>query len=482
LYGNLLFLDLVLLPNAFTVLGELVFVLLLWPMQDQRARGLSIAAGLVLGLLTLVRSELLLVVPLLVGVTVLWRNVLPAKKLAWLILGLAVVVVPVAVHNTRTGGGLILVSYNGGVNLYLGNNPKADGTWRAVSPLVRTGSITLEGIRRNSLLSEGRPMKPASSSAHWTREAITFVRQQPKKFCALTLRRIGLFAGNFEIPNNYYFDQAREASLVLRLLALPFGVILALGLGGVFYFSATWKRGYPALLLILVYALTSILTFTLSRLRAPVVPLLLPYAAASGVGLTRWLGARHRTDIVRISPRLGLVALLALVVFVVSLIPLADRRAYAVEGDIQAGNILLNSGQTEAARVWFERARALNPSSVQATYGLFNVAAKLKNRSAAQARSAELYQLSRSAGDSAYALLSSALIGTMSGDFLSARQAYTSVLEIDPFNVDARFLLAMVHHTLGDTSAARLELERTLTLAPDYEDARRWYRQLSRVK
>ena len=46
--------------------------------------------------------------------------------------GLAVVLLPVAARNYSVGGGLYLTTSQFGSNLYIGNNPTADGTYASI--------------------------------------------------------------------------------------------------------------------------------------------------------------------------------------------------------------------------------------------------------------------------------------------------------------------------------------------------------------
>jgi 4-amino-4-deoxy-L-arabinose transferase-like glycosyltransferase len=492
LYGNLLFLDTVYLPNAFTVFGELLVCYLLSATGYRLWRFATI--GVLLGLLALIRAETLLFLPLLLIVVLFGRpqgaGVRRARtpeprnpgtprdsayRLSSIVLGAAVVIAPVFLHNLVVAKDPTLISYNGGLNLYLGNNPKADGTWQPSYPLVQTGSVTIETLKRNSLIRDTAVMKPSESSSYWTSRALAFIKASPGRFLNLVARKKLLFLNNYEIPNNYYFDLARSRSLLLKLAFLPFGLILALGLAGMILRIADCglrKAEGGFYCFFLVYLAASLLIFTVSRLREPLAPLLIIFGSYFALEAYRnWR-----------KPKMAVLLVVAAAILVASFLPLVNRTQYALEGHVQAGNIYLEAGVPAGARDEYALAAKIEPGSLLAVYGQFNAAAKLKSRTDAERYSGELYRLSRTPADSVYAFLSTALIGTMTGDFIKARDNYLRALQYDPDNFDTHYLLALVFYTLKDLPSAREQLEQALSLNPYDQQALRLRSQLQSAR
>jgi 4-amino-4-deoxy-L-arabinose transferase-like glycosyltransferase len=495
LYGNCLFLDLTFLPHALVVGGELLVIYLISDSTSRSPRiSTLIITGLITGLLILIRSELLLLLPLLLVTALFWRRMLPLRNCAWILAGSALMIAPVTMHNLIAGKDPVLVSFNGGLNFYLGNNPKADGTWQPSYPLVQTGSISIETLRRNSRAPGDRLMRPSESSSYWTAQALDFIRANPVSFLKLVVRKLGLFLSNYEIPNNYYYDLVRPQSLILKLAFLPFGLSLAFGIAGMILALRTWPRSFGFYLFLVVYLVASLLIFTVSRLRAPVAPLLVVFAAYFGLELYARLAASSLAGKSRVSrlksrvhehqagradagsgTRFWVATGAAGLIFAASFVTRADRRQYAVEGNVQAGNIYLETNRPARAKECYLRALSLKPDNQLARYGLFNAAAKLKSRIDAEKYLAELYRFSRARGDSLYALLAEAKFGTMTSDFPRAREAYQRALGIDPASTDTRFLLASVCYTLRDPAAARQQLDTLLSLNPEDAEARKLY-------
>src|SRR5262249_15453318 len=102
--------------------------------------------GLAMGGLALTRENaLVLVVVILAWALLDERNSLrPARRsrffvplrtlrpAATFLAGLAIVIGPVAVRNSLVGGGLYVTTSQSGPNFYIGNNPKADGTYASL--------------------------------------------------------------------------------------------------------------------------------------------------------------------------------------------------------------------------------------------------------------------------------------------------------------------------------------------------------------
>ena len=65
---------------------------------------------------------------LFVPVALLWARRQARAPVGALILGFALVIAPVTLRNRVVGGEWVPISYNAGINFYLGNNPDYDRT------------------------------------------------------------------------------------------------------------------------------------------------------------------------------------------------------------------------------------------------------------------------------------------------------------------------------------------------------------------
>jgi 4-amino-4-deoxy-L-arabinose transferase-like glycosyltransferase len=151
--------------------------------SERRAGGpaaLCLAAGLTLGYATLTQPGLML----LVGVFVLFEVFLrtpvlqAAGRLAFLGLGMALVVLPWTWRNQQVLGAPVLVSTNGGSVFYRANNPLAPGGW------IEHGERRLTGYDE---LTQDR------LGYQWGKE---WIRENPGRFLLLSLKKQILFLGD----------------------------------------------------------------------------------------------------------------------------------------------------------------------------------------------------------------------------------------------------------------------------------------------
>ncbi len=165
----------------------LVIALLPWTtwivvrlMQGKGSSGSIIAAGLLLGLAILVQPSLQLLVPALSMALFLilrpaYRAIAPTLAL---IVGVAMVVAPWTLRNYHEFGQLVLVSTNGGSNLYRANNPLATGGY------TNRGEVSLSGLSELESDKEGK------------RLAIEWIRSHPADFAKLAVEKQIRFMGD----------------------------------------------------------------------------------------------------------------------------------------------------------------------------------------------------------------------------------------------------------------------------------------------
>lgn len=228
--------------------------------------------GLLGGLACLLRPQVLLVLPpLLVWVgRRRWPQALTLAVVA------ALTLAPAAWHNLSTTGQFVLISDNGGVNLWLANAGPPSGTFLTHDP--EFGSIATQAAvaRRRAEAAEGRDLGPAEVSRWWSGRAWQAIVDDPGLF----LRRVGLRARALveSFETGVVVVPEVEAGLIppLTLLALPFGVLLAL-FGAALVLGRRPGPGAPWLPSAAVagmVVLTTLVFFHYSRFRLPLVPLM----------------------------------------------------------------------------------------------------------------------------------------------------------------------------------------------------------------
>ena len=291
-YGPFLFFDGELLPASLAAgLDTLALALLLHFQRRPSTPGFG-AAGIVAGLAVLAVPTVILFTAACAGWLALRRT---GRHAAAFLLGAALAIAPVTLRNLVVGGDAVLVSYNSGINFYIGNNSRYEETvdirpgweWDALAARPR-----LAGLER-----------PSRQSAFFWAEAWQEIRSAPADYLRLLARKLFLLGHGDEIGRNqpiYFYrnDSGLLAALLWKHggIAFPFGIAAPLALSGLLL--ALRNRREPLLsLYIITYGAGVIAFFITARYRLPMVPVLLLFAAhaahwtAGALRRRRWSAA-----------------------------------------------------------------------------------------------------------------------------------------------------------------------------------------------
>jgi len=468
-----------LLYVEITILLSLLFTWL--TLIAERRLWKWILAGVCFGLLVICRPEMLLLLPFVL----IWlsrKSMVPRPALvAMAVVALAVIAI-VPIRNYIVARDPVLFTAHSGINFYYGNNPAADGTWQPTRELEKGGGFSLERLKETSRTIEGRVVKPSQASAYWTAQGLRFITHQPGAYLKLLGRKFLLFLSNYEVPNDYYPETARAASLPLRLPFINFGLVLALGLVGMVWAWPKRAQALPVYLFVAAYLVSALLFYVLSRLRAPLIPFLLMFA---GYGLSELIDAlRQRKDA---TVGVGLAVITA--VYFISVIIPVQRRGYSAQAWTQTGNIYLDQQDYGKAVDAFDRALAALPSYNYARYSLVLALAgagrtvdadtELRTIERATAGSTDRNTLLRLAGariaianaistaDPAWRparRLADAWVAVADGKLFVAESLYRASLAQDSTNSETSFLLGLVYFRMDSLASAREWLSRATSL------------------
>ena len=498
-----------LLEPLLTLLTTLLIFLMVRAPRRTPAAVTLLGWGALAGLAAVTRPNVLVFLPAL-PLYAWWlesatlRGRVPPRRLlrsALLVLaGFVLPILPVWMHNARHGDPSTVIAWQGGINLYIGNNAEANG-WSAIAPGMRTDwrgsyedAIRLAQERSGS----DRALRPSEVSAFWTREAGKFWRVEPARALALTSLKAILFWSAPEIRNNE--DPRFYRSRLASLRALPFSFALLaplalLGLGLALAAGARWRLlgGF-----VLAWFLSILPFFVCARYRLPVTPLLPLFAVVA----LRWGAAAWK--------KRRLVALGAGIAGLVGLhLLLFPARARVHDGGFfQSWNNLGDAwsdlkawpAATEAYRqalsenplypnsynnlaVALERMGRLDEAERAYRDGLRaipghpalrrNLAILLDARGRPAEAETELLALLRDQPADWQAAILLARIRDAAGRTGEARAILESVLSARPEIVPARLHLAQVLRRSGEGAAARRLLEEGVRLTPANPDLRR---------
>ncbi|MBI5242145.1 MAG: glycosyltransferase family 39 protein [Elusimicrobia bacterium] len=250
----------------------------------QRPRLGAFFAGICLGLSSAFRPTALAFAPF--AAAWLYWSLKPrgAKPLAVCLLlfalGVWLPMLPFQLRNRivdpASGFGLAVAS--GGVNLYLGNNPEADGLNNPPSFVHYGPGMQYQDFKEEAEKRTGRSLSAREVSGYWTRGTLQWFRDRPRRAWRLVARKMLLFWNHREPPDNFFLSLFDRMTRLGSLPLLAWGFVAPLGLlGGLM--SLGRRR------LLHAYALTYFGLcagfYVLARYRFPAAAALIPLAASA---------------------------------------------------------------------------------------------------------------------------------------------------------------------------------------------------------
>lgn len=448
LYGYLAFLEQNLLMTAYELLAiDLALLLLVRFLQQRRWRDLA-GAGIAFGFGSLGRPNVMvvaIVLAIFIAATTwrAWRwRLRAALAAAALIIGLtSALVLPITLRNMHVAGDPVLLSCNAGINFWIGNHKEATGTFRVSQDMDHDlCGASSQAARRDC----GRPLSAGEVSDYWFQRTLDTLLQNPRHALSILTRKAWLFFQAYEIPNqlDFYFVRDHGGGLLWGL-PVAFWWVVPLALAGL----VSWRRRDRCYGLIVTYLLLYFLMvvglFVTGRYRAPVIPVLMPFAAATLVGLFERLRQRSW----------GRLARLALVLIPAALLvnwgraePLDPAHSWA-----WMAHAYERQGKSAEAQAALRQAMQLEPNNPH-TYNNLGLAARQRgDLTEAERLLRRAYELSRENPDNAANL---AGVLAQRGTVDEAVRILEAALQKDPANIGCLTNLTFIHHSQGRTDLA----------------------------
>lgn len=252
--------------NLMTPLMLAVVLLSLRCAYHPSAR-MAISVGAVLGLLSITGNSGLALSAVLAIALMISPLSFPRKLARLGLAGLVamLVVAPWLIRNYQVLGAPVL-NTNGGFNLYLANNPAANGMFISIADTPR--GATWHQLRKQGEVAANNTLRD---------EALAWIRQNPARFLALTCKKAALFwmppVHEGEGPQSKGEALARCAWLAEYL------AICGLALAGLAYRRLRTSSTRLLWLAILCYTAVHMMFFVIYRYREPIMPLLMVLAA-----------------------------------------------------------------------------------------------------------------------------------------------------------------------------------------------------------
>jgi tetratricopeptide (TPR) repeat protein len=226
-------------------------------------------AGLILGLTTITRPTVLILLP------VILYFLFKAEKLKTMLFLFAALlpIIPVTISNWHNGD-FVLISSQGGINFYIGNNAQSDGK-SAVMPGFGQAWKYNDCVKYAESTTN-RKLNPSEVSNFYFSKGFAYWKDNPSSAILLLGEKILVLIGYKEFGNNgdpYFLNNGS----FLKYFLWFWSVIFALAIVGIIFSKFGYK---PMLFAILIGNIVVILTFFVcDRFRLPIVPILIIFAA-----------------------------------------------------------------------------------------------------------------------------------------------------------------------------------------------------------
>jgi len=448
------------LPETIAAFLLVVFVFVLVRTTEKPAGLRLFFSGTVLGLLSLVRTNALLIILFVfVFFVITWRKdrfVKTAQRILLFATGVAIIIAPVTIKNITKGKDRVLIASSGGVNFYLGNTAAGDGRFISLNQLPLapgqfdddpSGGRFERTIQAFAEKREGRPLKPSEVSAFWTRRGLQEIFDHPTDWIFLLFRKTFLFFNSFEIPqiDNLYF--LKQYIPLLKPLSFASRILWPLALFGFLFLLKKPKHSSTLLLVFIGYTISVILFFVTARHRLPVMPLA---ACFAGWAISFFVTQMQKREF---KPLFIKSAVLAVCGIVANLNPAVGQRVSFETG--------------ASSKSWFSPSAEYLDFASQHN----NMAALLLEKGEFVGAEAEcrrglvlkpyhptlLYNLAR------------ALVAVQK--YSEAGQVLEQSLNFQPNNAEVAALLGEVCYKAGELEGARDALERAVSLSPTLASA-----------
>jgi Tfp pilus assembly protein PilF/4-amino-4-deoxy-L-arabinose transferase-like glycosyltransferase len=453
LYGGFSLYNMVLLPLTLIIFLNLSLILILLTAKERNSRSYFFVAGIIYAVSMMARPNILLFLIFLVP----WFCIAFGSRrkgllnLAPFILGSLIAILPFSMLHYRTDGEISPFASTMGINLYLGNNPDADGIQYIPSPELNSPEKIFDYARAVAESETGKTMKPHAVSDFWARRALKFIVSQPGNSVPLFWRKFSLFWNSHEVSNNYNYYFFRNQLPILRLLVVDFALIGTFAIVGMAANIRRLKNLFLLYGMVLTYNAALVAFFVLSRYRIAAVPFLILFAA-SGM----YFAADRRKPIKAV-----LLAGAIVVIFLLLHVKIIEQDLSTAY--VNQGILYRNEGSYQLAVQSLEKAIETDPGDATAYYNLAVVYLDLERNEQAEECLQEALELEPNYRK---ALNGLATVYTNSGNYREAEVLFRKILELNPRDVDALNNLGVLYGKTGEYERAELLFREALTIRP----------------
>ncbi len=241
--------------------------------------------GLILGLAAWFRGTILLFA-LLFSLYMLWKkNKFNAEgntvfnKIGMFAVGTILMIAPITLHNYFAGDDFVLLTSNGGINFFVGNNERAVGVF--VTPTEFDFYEDMPGHKYAQQVLR-KKLKPSEASSYWYGRGLDWIKQNPADFVVLEIKKLLLFWGEDEDPQTSIMNPDYFAEHYSKILTLPlfgFFFLTFFAVPGIYFAFRKKYMNNSLFILLISFVLGIIIFFVNGRFRMAITPLMMIFAA-----------------------------------------------------------------------------------------------------------------------------------------------------------------------------------------------------------
>lgn len=447
----------ILMPTSWLVFVFWFFVWQIVVRENLPNSWVTLFFGILVGFTAMGVATILFVVPLLLAAVFFkwesnskWLRTLAAGSIFF---GIGLGASPAFLHNSILARDPVFLSAHSGVNLWIGNNPWANGYPRFPAGLHAGQEAMLQDSIRGAEAAAGHPLKRSEVSAYWSAKAKNYVTHNFGAWLELVGIKILNFWNAFRYDDLSVITTLREEGITLPGVA--YGLIAALALPGLIVAWRSYRISRWIAAAILLHMISLLGVFVTERYRLAAVPGLLLFAAFGGVEFWECcVRARFRAA-------LAYANLLLLATLFVS-IPKRDPSLWALDS-YNTGLQSLDLNHLSDAERKLKLAYAYVPDNAELNFALGNLRLAQGHRETAKSFYLTTLRLDPQ-HEGSYNNLGVLALEEGRGQLAAA--FFTKALQQNTRDAKTYYLLSRAHLDSGDSENARNEIEQAIRLDP----------------
>ncbi len=292
-----------LLPDILAILVLTSFLVIYTHQRLLNKPGGLILLGVVGALAILARSQFIVVVLPLIALLLFYKKPDPITKIyRWripIVLACSILtLLPIGLYNYHYTGGFYVTAPNGGLTFYMGNNPRATGTYSSVPGISDDVNLQLKEMVAVASSHFGRPVTIWEADRYFWRQGLSYIKNNPVDWLKVELKKIILLISPKETFTIYDIYLERSLYLpFLYLFCINWGILLPLSIIGIA--DICWSKKQLIRDVIPLFVTGVVLTgmllifLVLDRYRLLLLPVVAGFAAHGIIALFRLWRAKH---------------------------------------------------------------------------------------------------------------------------------------------------------------------------------------------